>query len=87
VASILPVVALFQVVDFLDAVSGGIMRARGMQVHFRVSFILNRIDDLCWTGYWRSIKFEVRQLLVICHNFQVAAHSKPFFIQRILYTR
>jgi len=31
-ASILPLVALFQVFDFLNGVSGGIMRARGKQV-------------------------------------------------------
>jgi hypothetical protein len=30
-------------------------------------FVYSRteIDDLCWTGYWRSIKFEVRQLIVM----------------------
>ena len=42
VASILPLVALFQVVDFLNGVSGGVMRARGKQVRFCVSFILER---------------------------------------------
>ena len=34
VASILPIVALFQVFDSLSAVSGGILRARGKQVRF-----------------------------------------------------
>lgn len=34
VASILPLVALFQVFDGLSAVSGGILRARGKQVSF-----------------------------------------------------
>jgi Na+-driven multidrug efflux pump len=37
VASILPIVALFQVFDALNGVAGGIMRARGKQVNFRVS--------------------------------------------------
>jgi hypothetical protein len=34
VASILPLMALFQVFDGLSAVSGGILRARGKQVRF-----------------------------------------------------
>ena len=42
VASILPLVALFQVFDFLSGVSGGILRARGMQVHFRIPCILEQ---------------------------------------------
>ena len=40
VGSVLPLVALFQVFDSLNGVSGGVMRARGKQVHFRASFIL-----------------------------------------------
>jgi hypothetical protein len=78
VASILPTVALFQVFDFLNGVSGGIMRARGMQVHFRVSSILEqKNDDLCWTGYWCFIEHEVCQLFV---TLQGAGHSMRFFI-------
>lgn len=39
VASILPLVALFQVFDGLSAVSGGILRARGKQVCFTNSWL------------------------------------------------
>ena len=42
VASIIPIVALFQVFNFLNGLSGGIMRARGMQVRFCISFILEQ---------------------------------------------
>lgn len=41
VASILPVVALFQVFDALNGVSAGILRARGKQVRFR-EFLFTR---------------------------------------------
>ncbi len=43
VASILPIVALFQVFDGLNGVSGGILRARGKQVCF-CTFLLSGVD-------------------------------------------
>jgi len=36
----------------------------------RFLYSRTEIDDLCWTGYWRSIKFEVRQLFVILFKLQ-----------------
>jgi MATE family multidrug resistance protein len=40
VASIIPLVALYQVFDAISAVTGGILRARGRQVRFSFSLLL-----------------------------------------------
>lgn len=51
--------ALFQVFDGLNGVSGGILRARGKQVCFlHVSFAQSGLD-ICGIVNWRSIEFKV----------------------------
>lgn len=52
VASIIPLVALFQVFDGLSAVGGGIFRTRGQQVCklLGVTAIATDIKAVCW-GY------------------------------------
>jgi hypothetical protein len=65
VASILPVVALFQVFDSLSGVSGGILRARGKQVRFRTFPLARSRLDICGTVYRGAIEFKVR--LPSCH--------------------
>ena len=47
VASILPVVALFQVFDGLSGVSGGILRARGKQVRLHTFPLAQYRLDIC----------------------------------------
>jgi MATE family multidrug resistance protein len=42
VASILPLVSLFQVFDATTAVTGGILRARGKQVSCSRNFVLDK---------------------------------------------
>ncbi len=44
VASILPLVGLFQVFDGLSSVSGGILRARGKQVSFLCKLVPRVIE-------------------------------------------
>lgn len=59
VASILPIVALFQVFDSLSAVSGGILRARGKQVRF-THFLWPGVELTSEIVYRRFIEYKVR---------------------------
>ncbi|KAI0305257.1 MATE efflux family protein [Multifurca ochricompacta] len=58
VASILPVVALFQVFDGLSAVAGGILRARGKQFTgalLNLRYVLGRIPTGIWLAFRRNM--------------------------------
>jgi hypothetical protein len=76
VASILPVLALFQVFDALNGVASGIMRARGMQVNFVSSLSQNRPDYLYGIVCRCPIEYKVRPSFG--HTFELAVHLRGF---------
>jgi Na+-driven multidrug efflux pump len=71
VASIIPLVALFQVFDATSAVTNGVLRARGRQVRI----LIGEVHVLCVyvslnLVHWRVVKSFVRPifLTVLCHD-------------------